>query len=82
MSKRTLQRRLQSEHICFQDTLDALRLELSIRYLKDDSIPVQEVAYRVGFSEPSNFVRFFKQKTGVSPSEYSNRNSHLGGAKR
>lgn len=73
MSKRTLQRRLQSENICFQDTLDTLRLELSFRYLKDDTIPVQEVAYRVGFSEPSNFVRFFKQKTGFSPSEYSRK---------
>ncbi len=71
MSKRTLQRRLQSENICYQSTLDSLRMELSIKYLRDDSLPVQEVAYRVGFSEPSNFVRFFKQQTGMRPSEYN-----------
>ncbi len=33
-------------------------------------LPVAAVAARLGFSDPSNFGRFFRRETGLSPGEY------------
>lgn len=38
--------------------------------LKQTNLSVSEIAYQIGRSEVSDFVRFFKSKTGVSPGEY------------
>ncbi|MDX1452849.1 MAG: AraC family transcriptional regulator [Oleiphilaceae bacterium] len=70
MSKRTLQRKLQSENLCFKSTLNKMRLDMAKQFLTERSMPVQEIAYRLGFSEPSNFVRFFKQQAGIRPSDF------------
>ena len=34
---------------------------------------VSEIAYQLGFSEPSHFGRFFKSETGLSPGEFRNK---------
>lgn len=70
MSTRTLQRKLQSENLSFKSALNTTRLDLAKEYLREQHLPVQEIAYRLGFSEPSNFVRFFKQHAGMRPSEF------------
>lgn len=70
MSKRTLQRKLQTENLCFKTALNSVRLELAKKFLMDKSLPMHEIAYRLGFSEPSSFARFFKQHTQMSPSEF------------
>jgi AraC-like DNA-binding protein len=36
----------------------------------DPGSTVNEVAYELGFKYPQNFIRFFKQKVGYTPSEY------------
>jgi AraC family transcriptional regulator, transcriptional activator of pobA len=36
-------------------------------------MPVAEVAYQLGFNDPSYFSRFFKDKTGLSPKSYQAR---------
>lgn len=38
--------------------------------LKQTSQTVSEIAFQIGRSEVSNFTRFFKSKTGMSPGEY------------
>ena len=40
--------------------------------LKDPSVPIVEVASRVGLDDQSYFSRFFKKKTGLTPSQYRN----------
>jgi len=40
--------------------------------LKNTDMAVNEVAYFLTFQDASNFTKFFRQKTGVSPSEYRN----------
>ena len=37
-------------------------------------VPVKEVAYRLGFSDHSYFIRLFRQTVGISPQEYRKRN--------
>ncbi len=73
MSKRTLQRKLQAENLSYTRILDELRLELARRYLGEKRYSVQEVADRLGYSEASNFVRFFRQHEGLTPSDYYQR---------
>lgn len=38
--------------------------------LKQTALSVSEIAYQIGRNEVSDFVRFFKSKTGMSPGEY------------
>ncbi|MEL7245989.1 MAG: AraC family transcriptional regulator [Cyanobacteria bacterium J06573_2] len=39
-------------------------------FLSHSSISVQEIAYKLGFKEPSHFSRFFKKHAGMSPSTF------------
>jgi AraC-like DNA-binding protein len=69
MSDRTLQRRLASEGVSFDGLLDETRRELAVRYLHDRQMAIAEVAYLLGYSEPSAFHRAFKRWTGWTPAE-------------
>ncbi|MEL6357315.1 MAG: helix-turn-helix domain-containing protein, partial [Bacteroidota bacterium] len=40
------------------------------RWLVTTRLPIKRVAYECGFSEPTNFLKFFKKNTGVTPSEF------------
>jgi AraC-like DNA-binding protein len=72
MSARSLQRRLLAARTSFQKQLDQVRHELSMQYLEED-LALAEVAFLLGFSEPSNFHRAFKRWTGVTPAEARQR---------
>jgi AraC family transcriptional regulator, transcriptional activator of pobA len=48
---------------------DMLLLEAKV-LLKQSNLAIAEIAYRIGKSELSDFGRFFKQKTGFTPSAY------------
>jgi AraC-like DNA-binding protein len=69
-SPRTLQRKLKDEGATHQVLLDELRRDLSKRYLSEPQMAICEVAYLLGFSEPSAFHRAFRRWTGVTPREY------------
>jgi AraC-like DNA-binding protein len=73
MSERSLQRRLADEGVTFDVLLDELRRELALRYLRDRQMAIAEVAYLLGYSEPSAFHRAFKRWTGMTPSELRRR---------
>lgn len=75
MSERTLQRKLADEGHTFDALLDSVRRELALRYLADPKLAVAEVAYLLGYSEPSPFHRAFKRWTGVTPAEARKRAS-------
>jgi len=40
------------------------------RLLLFDIMSVKETGYELGFTEPTNFVKFFQQHTGISPKNY------------
>lgn len=69
-SPRTLQRKLKEEGTTHQDLLDEIRRDLSKRYLIEPQMAICEVAYLLGFSEPSAFHRAFRRWTGITPREY------------
>lgn len=67
MSRQTLYRRLRDEGARYAEVLDALRQRMAEDYLGARRLAVGQVAYLVGFSETSSFVRAFKRWTGVAP---------------
>lgn len=73
LSERTLQRRLQEEGSSYQQLLDDTRRELAEQYLATPHMTLLEIAYLLGFSEPSNFFRAFRRWFGVTPGEYRER---------
>lgn len=70
VSPRTLQRKLQEEGTSFQQIFDAVKLELATGMLKNPTLTVNEIAYKLGYAEPSVFRRAFKKWTGTSPKSY------------
>lgn len=70
ISVRTLQRKLKEEDTSHQELLDETRSVLSKRFLQESKIAICEVAYLLGFSEPSAFHRAFRRWTGVTPKEF------------
>ena len=76
MSSRTLKRRLADERVSFSTLLDEVRKRDSLHLLLDPGRPIEEVALRVGYPDPSNFRRAFKRWTGSSPSAYRERHGH------
>ena len=70
LTPRTLQRRLEKQKSSVKNIIDETRHQLALEFLRDDYYSVKEVAYNLGFSDPSNFARAFKRWEGVSPNAY------------
>ena len=54
----------------FVDTLNEVRLGHASRMLIDTTQSVNEIAYRCGFNNMSNFNRIFKKKKNCTPKEF------------
>ena len=67
MSRPTLYRALRAEGTTFEQVLDGVRHRVALEELADGDTAVNEVALRLGFSEPAAFSRAFKRWTGHSP---------------
>ncbi|WP_164716427.1 AraC family transcriptional regulator [Paenibacillus whitsoniae] len=70
MSTRSLQAKLQQEQTTYQEMLNRVRQELAASYLAKPGYKISEVAYLLGFSEPSAFQNAFKKWTGQTPKQY------------
>lgn len=68
MTSRTLRRQLQTFGTSFQDLLSDIRKKRAIDLLQNTDKPVDEIAYELGYSDPSNFGRAFRKWTAKSPS--------------
>ena len=64
ISSRTLRRRLAAANTTYKGELDAFRFELTQEYLKYHDMSSKEIAYLLGFDEPSSFHHAFKTWTG------------------
>jgi AraC-like DNA-binding protein len=74
ISKNTLYRE-------FNDTLQytvnehvlRVRMAESQRLLRETDLPVSEVSEQAGFSSNGHFCKVFRQRTGMTPTQYRNR---------
>ncbi len=58
--------------ISISDHINNMRLDKSKELLKKSNQTISEVAYAVGFSSPNYFSTSFKNKFGISPTEFKN----------
>jgi AraC-like DNA-binding protein len=70
VSERTLQRRLSEEGTNFAEALSQLRQDLAVRLLEDRTLAVYEIAFLLGYAEPTAFHRAFRRWRGMSPRHY------------
>ena len=70
MGTRTLQRRLKDEGVNYNNVLQTFKKTIAENYIKQNNFSISEIAYMLGFSEPSAFHRFFKKWTGKTPKEF------------
>ncbi|AKT40980.1 AraC family transcriptional regulator [Chondromyces crocatus] len=69
MSARTLQRRLKDEGMSLHGLLDDVRREQALALLGGGAA-IAEVAWSLGYSEPSAFHRAFRRWTGQTPEAF------------
>lgn len=76
MSSRTLQRKLQGEHMPLRDIVTAVRIEAARELLEHTDHAVAEISKGVGFLQPASFSRAFASLTGMSPGEFRKRHRY------
>jgi two-component system response regulator YesN len=54
----------------FVDYLTELRIDKAKEFLKDTTISIKEVCYKIGYSDPNYFSKIFKKVTGMTPTEF------------
>ena len=59
-----------SYDLSFKQYVNNIRLNEAKRLLKETSLPVNEIAYKIGFNNVTHFNRAFKQYSNCSPQEY------------
>jgi AraC-like DNA-binding protein len=70
MSARTLQRQLRQEGVTFARLLEELRREMAPALLRDGQHGVSEVAFLLGYEDPSAFRRAFQRWFARSPRSF------------
>jgi len=51
-----------------------VRFERAAEYMRETNLTVSEISYKVGIEDPRYFSRCFKQKFGMTPSEFRQHN--------
>ncbi len=70
VSKRTLQRRLQEKQMSYSQCVDFAKRKQALTLLADTKLTTQQIAYQLGYEEPSNFHRTFRRWYPFSPMQY------------
>lgn len=70
VSERTLQRRLSEENTHYSEQVRLVRERLACQMLRHSDCSVSEIAFRLGFTEPSAFNQAFRRWLGMTPSAY------------
>lgn len=66
----------------FVDYLTDLRISAAKKLLDDPTLPLKNIAARCGYDTPSYFAKIFKKRTGLTPTEYRQRNEANFGRER
>jgi len=70
LTQQTLRRRLKKEGYSFQSLKDDTRRDMAIFFINKKEQSIEAIAFRLGFSEASTFIRAFKKWTGLTPLAY------------
>ncbi|MDN3638822.1 AraC family transcriptional regulator [Simiduia curdlanivorans] len=70
LTPQTLRRQLQKDGYSFQQLKDDIRRDMAIFLINSKDQSVETIAFRLGFSEASTFIRAFRKWTGLTPLAY------------
>jgi len=70
MPPRTLQRRLAREGTSLHAEIEHIRKTMATAALRDPARPIEDIAFVLGYAEPSTFYRSFKRWTGKTPHQH------------
>ncbi|HCK75886.1 MAG TPA: hypothetical protein DHW07_01925 [Gammaproteobacteria bacterium] len=70
VSVRHLQCELQERSLTFKMLVEEVRRELAISYLMEKQRSIGEITYLLGYTEPANVGRSFKNWTGKTPGAF------------
>lgn len=70
INPQTLRRRLRDEGCDYRQIKNELIRDMAIGYLTREDLEIKEIAYLLGFSEPSAFIRSFRKWTDTTPGNY------------
>ena len=73
LSERTLHRRLSAEGTGFAQLVDDARKARALLLLEDPKLSGAEIAFLLGYGEPSTFFRAFRRWTGDTPRAFRER---------
>ena len=69
VSTRSLGRRLSEEGTSFSEVLDDLRRMLSLQYLAEPGLSIEQITHLLGYGDTGSFSHAFRRWTGSSPSQ-------------
>lgn len=69
-SPATMRRRLSAEGAGFREIRETVLDELAKAWLADESLPIEAIAERLGYSDAFAFRRSFRRRNGYSPSTF------------
>lgn len=67
LSERSLTRHLRAEGTSYARLLGKVQRERAENLLRNDTLAIADIAYRLGYTEPAAFTRAFTNWTGMSP---------------
>ena len=67
---RSLQRKLDNEGWSYRQILGDVRLSRARHLLAETHLPITEIAFMLGYSDPAHFTRAFRRADAVSPNAY------------
>jgi AraC-like DNA-binding protein len=67
ISERTLKRRLAECGTSYSQLVAELLYSRALQYLRDESLSMEQVAERLGYSDAANFTRAFRRWSGTTP---------------
>jgi len=70
ISKTYLNKKLKPLGTTASDLIKARLLREAKKELHYTNLSISEIAYNLNFSEPANFIRFFKKMTSITPNQY------------
>ena len=74
VGRRTLARRLSQERVSFTDVLQELRRAMADQLFHEPQMSIAQVAWLLGYQDPSTFSHAYKRWTGRSPKVVRARN--------
>ncbi len=73
MSVRSLQRHFSDVGGTFSERVSKIRTNLARDYLSQNTLPITEIAFLLGYGNTASFSRAFKSWTGQTPTQYQRR---------